>query len=129
MLQDCIAHISNRDAVLLNILQAYNKVSAAAVVVGFKSSILDMAELTEAQAAELMIMRDALTEAQGDSANLQKTLAVVTGMCAAVLDVLAGFLTSQSIVLDMIASQLLCVEHLLRTSCSSTRTNASHCGD
>jgi hypothetical protein len=78
-LQDCIAHISSRDAVLLNLWQAYHKISEAAVTVGFKSSILDMAELREAQATELLMMRDALTEAQGDTANLQKTLAVITG--------------------------------------------------
>lgn len=77
--QDCIAHIRSRDAVLLNVWQAYNRISEAAVIVGFKSSILDMAELKEAQAAQLLMMRDALTESQGDTANLQKTLAVITG--------------------------------------------------
>lgn len=65
---------------LLNVWQAYNKISEAAVAVDFKSSILDMAELKEAQAAELLMMRDALTEAQGDTENLQKTLAVITGV-------------------------------------------------
>ena len=75
--QDCIKHISNRDAVLLNVWQAYNKISEAAVAVGFKSSILDMAELKEAQAAQLLMMRDALTESQGDTANLQKTLSLI----------------------------------------------------
>lgn len=79
-MQDCIAHISNRDAVLLNVWQAYNKISEAAVIVGFKSSILDMVELKEAQAAQLLMMRDSLTESQGDTANLQKTLAVITGV-------------------------------------------------
>lgn len=78
-LQDCISRASTRDAVLLNVWQAYNRISEAAVIVGFKSSILDMADLKEAQAAELLVMRDALTEAQSDTASLQKTLAVITG--------------------------------------------------
>jgi hypothetical protein len=84
--QECIAHTASRDAVLLNVWQAYNKISEAAVIVGFKSSILDMAELKEAQAAQLLMMRDALTEAQGDTANLQKTLAVITGVDHSQLD-------------------------------------------
>jgi hypothetical protein len=80
LVQDSIAHLSCRDAILLNVWQAYNKISEAAVMVGFKSSILGLAGLKEAQAAELLVMHDALTQSQEDTGNLQKTLALITGM-------------------------------------------------
>jgi hypothetical protein len=65
--------------VLVNVWQAYNAVTEAAVTVGFKSSILDLAQLREEQAAELLVIQEALTQSQGDALNLEKTLAVITG--------------------------------------------------
>jgi hypothetical protein len=66
---------------MINIWQAYNTVTEAAVKVGFKSSILDLAQLREDQAGDLLVMRDALTQSLGDATNLEKTLAMITGVC------------------------------------------------
>jgi hypothetical protein len=66
---------------MLNLWQVYNTVTEAAVKVGFKSSILDMAQLREQQAGELLVLREALTQSQGDASNLEKTLAMITGTC------------------------------------------------
>lgn len=81
-LQDCIAHSAYRDSLLVNLWQAYNAVSETAVKVAFKSSILDMAQLREDQAAELTTMREALTQTQGNASKLERTLALIAGALA-----------------------------------------------
>lgn len=78
-MQGCIAHSSERDMVLINVWQAYNRVTEAAVAVGFKSSILDLEALREEQASELLVVREALAQTQGDAVNLEKTLSMITG--------------------------------------------------
>jgi hypothetical protein len=77
--QDCIAHSGFRDSLLLNLWQAYNAVSETAVNVAFQSSILDLAQLREDQAAELTVMRESLTKTQGDASSLEQTLVMITG--------------------------------------------------
>lgn len=78
-MQGCIAHSEEREAVLLNVWQAYNRITEAAVKVGFRSSILDLESLREEQAAELLVVREALAQTQGDAVNLEKTLSMITG--------------------------------------------------
>jgi hypothetical protein len=78
-LQECISHCICKDTIMLNLWQVYNTVTEAATKVGFKSSILDMAQLREQQAGELLVLKEALSQSQGDTSNLQKTLAMITG--------------------------------------------------
>ena len=78
-MQESVRHCEHRTTLLLNLWQVFTTVTEAATKVGFKSTILEMAQLREEQAAELLVMRDALAQAQGDAANLQKTLAMITG--------------------------------------------------
>jgi hypothetical protein len=78
-LQECISHCIRKDTIMLNLWQVYNTVTEAATKVGFKSSILDMARLREQQAGELHVLKEALAQSQGDTSNLQKTLAMITG--------------------------------------------------
>lgn len=77
--QGCIAHSDAREVLLLNVWQAYNCIAEAAVLVGFKSSILDLEAVREEQAAELLVVREALAQTQGDAVNLEKTLSMITG--------------------------------------------------
>lgn len=77
--QELVGQSEFRDNLMLNIWQAYNNVTEATIQVGFKSSILDLAQLREEQAGELLVMREALTQSQGDASNLEKTLAMITG--------------------------------------------------
>eukprot|EP00892_Ulva_mutabilis_P002273 jgi/Ulvmu1/12046/UM083_0059.1 len=78
MLKGCIVNSEERDLVLINVWQAYNRITEAAVAVGFKSSILDLESLREEQAAELLVVREALAQTKGDAVNLEKTLSLVT---------------------------------------------------
>ena len=48
------------------------------MVVGFKSSILDLESLREEQAAELLVVREALAQTRGDAVNLETTLSMIT---------------------------------------------------
>jgi hypothetical protein len=78
-MQDCVGHSAFRDTLLVNVWQAFNAVSETAVKVTFKSSILDMAQAREAQAAELLAAHEALAQSRGDAGNLEQALASVTG--------------------------------------------------
>lgn len=78
-MQGCIAHSAERDMVLINVWQAYNRITEAAVAVGFKSSILDLEAVREEQASELLVVREALAQTQGDAVNLEKTLSMISG--------------------------------------------------
>ena len=85
VLQDTIAHSPFRDDLLSNVWRAFNTASEAAVTVGFRSSILDLLQLREEQAGELLLAQEALSQTREDVSDMENTLASLTGACNAVL--------------------------------------------
>lgn len=78
-MQDVVAHSPFQDALLANIWRTYNTVTEAAVTVGFRSSIMDLLQLREAQAGELLMSKEAMAQAREEATQLEQTLTFLTG--------------------------------------------------
>ena len=67
-----------RDTLLGTIWRAFRATSEAAVTVGFRSTILDLYQLREEQAGELLFTQEALAQAREDHDTLEKSLVFLT---------------------------------------------------